>query len=66
MLIGVFSRAVDHFAAGIISDLFPGIKTPPAPYDDLIAAIKDNMNKMNIQATPEAIAVRRSIEFPAS
>jgi len=37
---------------GILSDLFPGVVLPTPDYDNMRAALVDNLEKMNLQPTP--------------
>jgi len=37
---------------GIISDLFPGISLPQPDYQELEAALMENMEKASLQAVP--------------
>jgi len=41
---------------GIVSDLFPGVKLPPAQYEELLPALFSQIEKMNLQPSPAFIS----------
>ena len=47
--------------AGILSDLFPGIKRPPFDYGPLLTSITDSMKNLNLQPIP--ISLTKAIEL---